>query len=208
MRSNSASLTSSRGRLRWVVPALLTMTSMRPCASSVRRTSAATSASTDTSPVRNDATPPAARISCATRSPFSAWMSLTTTVAPSDAKRLAMPSPNPEPAPVTIAILRSSRRLPMAQYDRLERGEAVERLEALLPPVARMLDPSERELDAAARAVAVHEHLAAADGAREPQRSRAIAGPHARDEPVRGRVGEPDRVAFVVEWHDDQHGTE
>src|SRR3954454_12471953 len=36
-------------------------------------------------------------------------MSLTTTLAPSAAKRLAMPSPNPEAAPVTIATLPSSR---------------------------------------------------------------------------------------------------
>src|ERR1700732_4149703 len=39
-------------------------------------------------------------------------MSLTTTSAPSSAKRCAMPSPKPEPAPVTIATLPFSRMPP------------------------------------------------------------------------------------------------
>src|SRR6059058_2222466 len=45
--------------------------------------------------------------------------------------------------------------------DRLQRREAVQRLEALLAAVARVLDAAERQLDAAAGAVVVDEHLAA-----------------------------------------------
>ena len=44
---------------------------------------------------------------------------------------------------------------------RLQRREAVQRLEALLAPVARGLDAAEGQLDAAAGAVVVDEHLAA-----------------------------------------------
>src|ERR1700757_5197843 len=121
MRSNSASLTSSIGRLRCVVPALLTMTSMRPKAPVARWTSAATSPSTATSPAQKIALPPLPTIAAATRSPPAGLMSLTTTVAPSCAKRSAIPSPNPEAAPVTTASLPaslmglSSRRLELVR---------------------------------------------------------------------------------------------
>ena len=82
----------------------------------------------------------------------------------------AMPSPKPEPAPVTIAILSCEShavsprclRSAVVDGDRLQRREAVQRLEALLAAVARMLDAAERQLDAAAGAVVVDEHLAAA----------------------------------------------
>jgi len=53
--------------------------------------------------------PCAASIACATRAPPAPSTSLTTTLAPSSAKRWAMPSPNPEPAPVMIATLPASR---------------------------------------------------------------------------------------------------
>src|SRR6266849_5191477 len=52
--------------------------------------------------------PCAFSISAATRRPPPSSMSLTTTRAPSSAKRLAMPSPKPEPPPVTIATLPAS----------------------------------------------------------------------------------------------------
>ncbi len=54
----------------------------------------------------------AAPISPATRSARSPSMSATSTLAPSAANRLAMPSPKPKPAPVTIATLPSSRMPP------------------------------------------------------------------------------------------------
>ena len=50
-----------------------------------------------------------APISAAARSALSLWMSLTTTRAPSSAKRCAMARPMPEPPPVTSATFPSSR---------------------------------------------------------------------------------------------------
>ena len=69
-------------------------------------TSAAQSASLETSAF-DERRPCRQRrlISRATRSPPSTLMSLTTTLQPSCAKRLEMPSPNPDPPPVTIATL-------------------------------------------------------------------------------------------------------
>ena len=77
--------------------------------SSAKRTSAPTSASLETSPAQearaaaggDDVARHALRRS-------SALTSLTTTAAPSCAKRLAMPSPKPEPPPVTMATLSRS----------------------------------------------------------------------------------------------------
>src|ERR1700688_1256919 len=51
----------------------------------------------------------------ATLRPFRSLMSATTTLAPSAAKRRAIPSPNPEPAPVTIATL-SLRRTSVLRF--------------------------------------------------------------------------------------------
>src|SRR5215510_2586682 len=66
------------------------------------------------------------------------------------------------------------------QHDGLEHREAVKRFEALLAAVSRMPDTAEGQLDAAARAVAVDEHLAAPDRAGDPELPAAVAGPHAR----------------------------
>src|SRR5215470_258428 len=207
------------GRLRWVVPALLTTTSIRPNASCARPISAATSASTATLPARNTALPEAAVISRVTRSPASALRSLRTRRAPSCANRRAIPSPNPEPAPVTIATLPASLTWtrpdasrcpgsPVAQHDRLERRAAVQRFEALLAAVAGMLDAAERKLDAAAGAETVDEHLPAADRARHAQLSAAVCGPHSGHQPEVGGVGEPRSIGLVGEGHRGEHGAE
>src|SRR6188472_1246333 len=87
--------------------------------------------------------------------------------------------------------------------DRLQRREAVERLEALLAAVARVLHAAEGQLDAAARAVVVDEDLAAAQRPRHPHLPAAVAGPHARDETVPGAVGYRDGLGLAVER--DQH---
>src|SRR5690242_9208458 len=208
MRSNSASVTSRRGRLRCVVPALLTTASRRPCASRVDCTSLATSASIDTLAATNRAWAPVDRISSATRSPARTLMSFTITFAPSAAKRRAIPSPNPDAAPVTIAILPSRRPLAMLQDDRLQGGESVQRLEALLAAVAGMLDAAERQFDPSARAVAVDEHLAAADGACDAELSSAVARPDAGDESVTRGIREPYRLGFVGEGHRHQYRAE
>src|SRR5215831_21192153 len=87
------------------------------------------------------------------------------------------------------------------QHDGLEHGEAVKRFEALLAAVARMPDAAERQLDAAARAVAVDEHLAAADRTRHPELPAAVACPDARDEPERRAVCDANSVGFVAGRH-------
>src|SRR5579871_28713 len=55
--------------------------------------------------------PCAPSISLATREPPASAMSLTTSLAPSSAKRLAIASPKPEPPPVTTATLFLRRML-------------------------------------------------------------------------------------------------
>ena len=84
--------------------------------------------------------------------------------------------------------------------DRLQRREAVERLEALLAAVARVLDAAERQLDAAAGAVVVDEHLAAAQ-----RRAPGASGGRRRGSRRRrpGRTAVPlamrDRLGLAVE---------
>src|SRR5204863_2954396 len=168
------------------------------------------SLSLDTSPAQHCAMPPLCMISAATRSPFSASMSLTTTLAPSAEKRLAMPSPNPEPAPVTIAILFVSLNSPSSvlQHHRLQHSEAVQCLETLFAPVPRVLHPAKRQLDTTAGAVTVDEHLAAADRARQPQLPAAVARPDGGNEPERRAVRDADGVRLVRKRHRCKHGAE
>jgi len=58
--------------------------------------------------------------------------------------------------------------------DSLQRAEAIERLKPLLTAVARALDAAERQLDAAAGTIVVHEHLTGLDLARDPHRTTEI----------------------------------
>ncbi len=74
--------------------------------------------------------------------------------------------------------------------------------------MAGFADPAEGQLDAAAGAVIVHEDLAAADLARQPQLARAVAGPDAGDQPVFGTVGDADRLGLVLEGDQHLHGAE
>src|SRR5690348_2838444 len=86
------------------------MMSRRPKRPVASLTMASTSARCETSALQATAASP---ISPATRSAPGPFRSATTTLAPSSAKRFAMPSPKPDAAPVTIATLplRRSMRL-------------------------------------------------------------------------------------------------
>ena len=65
---------------------------------------------------------------------------------------------------------------------RLQHAEPVQRFQALLAAVAGFADAAERQLDAAAGAIIVDEHLAGADTLGEPHLPAAIGGPDAGDE--------------------------
>ncbi|CFN68090.1 Uncharacterised protein [Bordetella pertussis] len=99
------------GRLRCVVPALLTTMSSPSNAFSVAASRLATAALSETSARTKTAWPPAALIAAATRWPPASLISATATLAPSRANAAAMPSPKPEPAPVTMAVLPFNRIL-------------------------------------------------------------------------------------------------
>src|ERR1700730_2842130 len=73
------------------------------------------------SPAIPCAVPPDARIMAATRAASVASLSTTSTIAPSRAKRLAMPSPSPSPPPVVIATCPSI--CPMIQFRYCLSGE-------------------------------------------------------------------------------------
>src|SRR5664279_2927574 len=92
--------------------------------------------------------------------------------------------------------------------DRLQRREAVERLEPLLAAVAGVLDAAERQLDAAAGAVVVDEYLAALQRPRHAQGAAAVLRPHAGDEAVLRAVGDADGVGLPVEGDQHLHRTE
>ena len=87
----------------------------------------------------------------------------------------------------------------MLDGHRLQRREAVQRLEALLAAVARVLDAAEGQLDAAARAVVVDEDLAALELARHAQRAAAVARPHAGHQAVGRAVGQGRGLFLAVE---------
>src|SRR5271168_2104817 len=98
--------------------------------------------------------------------------------------------------------------LPVFEHQRLQRRHVVERNESLLAAVAGFLHAAERQFDAAARAIAVDEHLARANLARDPHRAIAVAGPDAGDEAVVRRVREPYGVRLVLERHRRQDRAE
>jgi hypothetical protein len=86
-------------------PATLTRTSIRPCCSMVCATIASMLRVLVTSVSMAVALPPSATIASATSAANSRFTSLTTTVAPSDARRLAVVEPMYPAPPVTIATL-------------------------------------------------------------------------------------------------------
>ena len=154
----------------------------------------------------------AAPAAAATSSAPSKLMSATMTCAPSATNFLTMPAPNPDPPPVTMATLSGSLMvlLPQSWLDRhgLQHREPVQRLEALLAAVARVLDAAERQLDAAAGAVVVDEHLAALQPARHAQRPAAVARPYAGHQAIGRAVGDGQRLGLVVEGDHRLHRAE
>ncbi len=92
-------------------PALLTMTSIRPCCRQAVSTSASTSSEEVTSQRTAVATPPSERMPRATCSSLSARRAPMTTLAPAAASARAIVTPQPDDAPVTTAEapLRSNR---------------------------------------------------------------------------------------------------
>jgi hypothetical protein len=93
---------------RETTPALAHIMSSLPNADNALATVAATSASTVVSPSTAMAFPPKSVTSLRVPSARSPWMSMMTTLAPSDANNCADCRPNPEPAPVMTATLPSS----------------------------------------------------------------------------------------------------
>src|SRR5258706_2157014 len=98
--------------------------------------------------------------------------------------------------------------LPVPDGDRLERREAEQTRPALLAPVAALLHAAERQLDSAAGAVIVDEHLPRLQRLRKAHLASAVARPHAGDQAVLRRVGERDGFRLGVERHRHQHGAE
>src|SRR5437762_12183021 len=91
---------------------------------------------------------------------------------------------------------------------RLQRREPIERLEPLFAAVARALDAAERQLDAAAGAVVVDEHLAALQRVRHAHLAAAVACPYTRDKAVRRAVSDADRLGLAVEGDHHLHRAE
>jgi hypothetical protein len=109
-RSSSARSMSITDPVGSSTPALLSITSSRPCAATTRATVASTCASSVTShrayAHRSDPT------DAATASPSASCTSAITTVAPLDANSRAAASPIPLAPPVTIATLPSNLQSP------------------------------------------------------------------------------------------------
>src|SRR5438874_11538268 len=101
--------------------------------------------------------------------------------------------------------IRSSSKL---HTDVLDLRVARERLQPFFAPVAALLVPAERQLDAAARAVGVHVYLAGLDARCQRQRFVDVARPDAGDEPELAPVGELRRLVEIVEVDDRQHWAE
>ena len=89
-------------------PALLTSTAMGPSCASTAATAASTWARSVMLQAKAVARPPVARMSAATFSAASKFMSNTATWAPSLAKRRQVAPPMPPPPPVTMTVLPSN----------------------------------------------------------------------------------------------------
>ena len=127
--AQSSSLLSTKGR-SMTTPALLTRTSIWPKASSARSRRRSASALTETSAWTTNAAPPPSLISPATASALSTLeRQLTTTLAPSAAKRSATALPMPRELPVMMATLSLSLMLSsLACLPRLYRCQRAPRI--------------------------------------------------------------------------------
>src|SRR5262249_21653545 len=136
----------------------------------------------------------------------------TTILAPSAAKRRAIPSPKPEPEPVMTATLswRRMEVLPSAVADRdgLDLGKAAQPLEGFLAAETGMLDAAERQFDPAARAVVIDEDRAAPRLPREPHLPVAVPRPDRSHQAEFGTVGQLHRLVLVGEGEGRQNRAE
>src|SRR5579859_6326264 len=149
--------------------------------------------------------------SCASAAALSRSRSAIATAAPSCTKRLTIPAPKPEAPPVTSAQRpprRAASASAMMRNHRLERGERVQRRHAFLAAVAGAADAAERQLDPAAGAVIVEEHLTRLEPLRDAQEPRTIARPHARHQAVGRSVRDAHRLILTVERNDHHDGPE
>uniref|UniRef100_A0A8R7UD13 Uncharacterized protein n=1 Tax=Triticum urartu TaxID=4572 RepID=A0A8R7UD13_TRIUA len=112
-RSSADRSMSVTGPVGSSTPALLSMTSSRPCAATAAATVASTWASSVTSHRAYVQHAPDSAMEAATASPSASWMSAMTTVAPLAAKSRAAASPMPLAPPVTMATLPSNLGLDM-----------------------------------------------------------------------------------------------
>src|SRR5688572_28779651 len=103
MTVSKSSSSIRRIRPSFVMPALFTSTSSRPCASMMRSSVSESDLETAMSHVATSALPPSALISSTTCWSLSAERATATTCSPSFASRLAMAAPMPREAPVTKA---------------------------------------------------------------------------------------------------------
>src|SRR5690606_10027008 len=167
MRSNMASSTSSMGWFLWVIAALLMTMSREPNSLTLASTMFWTSARLDTSPFSASALLP---ISDATRLAPSSFRSAMTTLAPSRANSLAVPSPKPLPAPVISATLPSSCPILIDSLFAVEMDDGFggahffERNKPFFATVTAFLDTAKGQLDATAGSKAVDVDLACLHG--------------------------------------------
>ncbi|KAG1243274.1 hypothetical protein G6F65_022508 [Rhizopus arrhizus] len=94
----------------------------------------------------------------------------------------------------------------MTDRDGLQRGEAVQRFEALFTAIAGLARTTERQLHAAAGAESVDVDLAALDAARDALLAPAVLGPDGAQQAVVGGVGQADGVGLGIEGQRHQHG--
>src|SRR5918992_2591258 len=126
-----------------------------------------------------------------------------------------MPLPMFGPAPVTSATLPSSETstpttglAPAVDDHGLDLHVLEDRVDAHGPPEPALLVAAERRPDDAARPERVHRDLPGLGPAGKPHSLAHVAGPHRRDEPVAGAVGDLERLLLVLDAEDRQHGAE
>ena len=180
------------------MPALLNSTSIVPYSARTAANISRTASSSATS-----------QASARSTSGESSRRSTPTTVAPSSLKRRTVSAPMPLAAPVTTQTFPSRRAHQPSRrvVDRLELGVGVERVRAELAAVARLLEAAERRRHPHRR-VRVDRQHAGVDGARDPQRLRAVARPDRAREPVDRVVGQRDRLGLGAERDDDRDRAE
>src|SRR5690606_41241367 len=110
--------------------------------------------------------------------------------------------------PAGIRVARRPCMLAVTQRHGLEPGEAVQRLEALFAPEARLPRSAKGQFDTATRAIVVDEHLPRAQAACHAELAPAVLRPDPRHQTVGGAVGDLDGLVFGIERYGAQYRTE